>query len=59
MNNIEIRHIEPTFFDVRIDDITIWKVQLQMQYTVYTGSGRLQQRSGVAESHEAPAVDVI
>lgn len=33
--------------------------QLQTQYTVYTDSGQLQQRSGVAESHEAPATDVI
>ena len=59
MNNIGIRHIESTFFGVRIDDMTIWKAQLQMQYTVYTDSGRLQQRSGGAESHEAPATDVI
>ena len=59
MSNIGIRHIESTFFGVRIDDMTIWKAQLQTQYTVYTDSGQLQQRSGVAESHEAPATDVI
>ena len=56
MSNIGIRHIESTFFGVRIDDMTIWKAQLQTQYTVYTDSGQLQQRSGVAESHEAPAI---
>lgn len=59
MNSIEMRHIKPTFFGIRIDDVTIWKAQLQMQYTVYTGSGQLQQCSGVAESHGAPAADVI
>ena len=59
MSNIGIRHIESTFFGVRIDDMTIWKAQLQTQYTVYTDSGQLQQRSGVAESQEAPATDVI
>ena len=45
MSNIGIRHIESTFFGVRIDDMTIWKAQLQTQYTVYTDSGQLQQRS--------------
>lgn len=37
MSNIGIRHIESTFFGVRIDDMTIWKAQLQTQYTVPVG----------------------